>query len=178
MDFGAFVQLEEGVEGLIPISEMSWTQRIAHPKDILKAGDAVRVAVLAADANKRKISLSLKALGEDPWNGVEERYTPGAKVSGAVVRTADFGAFVQLEEGIEGLIHISELSDHRVRAVTDVVKQGEVIEVRILAVDPKKRRVSLSLKPSAEEQAEAEATAEAARPQKKRKKELRGGLAF
>ena len=178
MDFGAFVQLEEGIEGLIPISEMSWTQRVMHPKDVVAAGDAVRVVILAVDANKRKLSLSLKALGEDPWSNVTERYTPDSAVSGAVTRTTNFGAFVQLEDGIEGLIHISELSHQRVRAVTDVVKVGEVVQVRVLSVDPEQRRIALSMKATKDEPEPASAEPTAPQPDKKRKRALRGGLSF
>ena len=183
MDFGAFVELEAGVEGLIPVSELSWTQRVSHPKDVLHVGDAVRVAVLAVSAEKRKISLSLKALGADPWAGVADRYQPEVVVSGLVTRTTTFGAFVQLEEGIEGLVHISQLSDQRVRAVGDVLKVGEVIQVRVLAVDVSQRRISLSLKGiggPAETPAGQEPSAEVTPPprKKERKKPLRGGLSW
>ena len=182
LDFGAFIELEPGVEGLIPISELSWTQRVRHPKDILNVGDAVRIVVLAVTSEKRKISLSLKALATDPWAGVAERYQPEAVVSGAVTRLTDFGAFVQLEDGIEGLIHISQLSEQRVRSVKDVVEPGKVIQVRVLAVDPEQRRISLSLKGMGEkpEPHPVAAQAEGAPPpsQKKRKKPLRGGLSW
>ena len=181
MDFGAFVELEEGVEGLIPISEMSWTQRVMHPKDVLKAGDSVRMSVLAVNADKRKISLSLKALSEDPWNGIAERYEPDAIVSGAVTRTTSFGAFVQLEDGVEGLIHISQLSDRRVRSVDDVVEVGKVIQVKVLSVDADHRRISLSLKGlGGEGPAEDDAALEGAAPEPRqtRKKPLRGGLSW
>jgi small subunit ribosomal protein S1 len=187
MDFGAFVELEPGVEGLIPISELSWTQRVRHAKDVLAVGDPVRVAVLQLNIEKRKISLSLKALAADPWNGVAERYQPDTIVSGAVTRLADFGAFVQLEEGVEGLVHISQLSDQRVRAVGDVVEVGQVIQVKILAVDPQQRRISLSLKAASEPVEPAEPSGQhgelppeeaAALAKRKRKKPLRGGLAW
>lgn len=177
MDFGAFVQLEDGIEGLIPISEMSWTHRVMHPKDVVAVGDAVRVVILAVDAKKRKVSLSLKALGEDPWTGVTDRYPPESTVSGAVTRTTNFGAFVQLEDGVEGLVHISELSHQRVRAVTDVVKVGQVVQVRVLSVDPEQRRIGLSIKTPQEEGTPA-AEAAAPKPEKKRKRALRGGLTF
>lgn len=177
MDFGAFCELEEGIEGLIPISEMSWTKRIAHPKDILQVNDRVRVAVLALDVAKRKVTLSLKALGEDPWATVTERYQPDTIVSGAVTRATNFGAFVQLEEGIEGLVHISQLAHQRVRAVTDVVKPGEVIQVRVLSIDPDQRRISLSLKGTTDEPEQAAPEEPAAKP-RKRKRELRGGLSW
>ncbi len=142
----------------------------------------MRVAILAADLGKRKISLSLKALAQDPWQTVSERYTANALVSGAVTRITNFGAFVQLEEGVEGLIHISQLSSQRVRTVADVVKVGDVIQLRVLSVDPAQHRISLSLKAAKEEEvpAAAAATAEpvAAKPEKKRKRELRGGLSY
>ncbi len=180
MDFGAFVELEPGIEGLIPISEISWTTRIGHPKDVLSIGDNVRVSILAVSGAKRKISLSLKALGEDPWVGVGERYQADAIVSGAVTRTTDFGAFVQLEDGIEGLIHISELSETRVRSVNDVVRDGEVIQVKVLSVDGDQRRISLSLK-GATETGTLDAPANpalAASKKKKRQKPMRGGLSW
>lgn len=180
MNFGAFVVIEEGIEGLIPISEMSWTQRLHHPKEVLKEGEGVRVVILAVSAEKRKISLSLKALGEDPWNGVAERYQPDAIVSGAVTRTTKFGAFVQLEDGVEGLVHISQLSDRRVRSVDDVVDIGTVIKVKVLSVDPQQRRISLSLKALGGEDAGGEAAPEEspALPRRKRDRPLRGGLTW
>ncbi|MGD8452420.1 MAG: S1 RNA-binding domain-containing protein [Phycisphaerae bacterium] len=180
-NFGAFVELEPGVEGLIPISEMSWTQHIRHPKDILKEGDSVRVSILALDPENRKLTLSLKALEQDPWTSVTERYTPDSVVSGAVMRTTKFGAFVQLEEGVEGLVHISQLSHQHVRNVEDVVKPGQVVQVRVLSVDAEQRRISLSMK-AAVEAPPSEASAESGHapppPEKRRKKPLRGGLSW
>jgi len=183
MDFGAFVELEAGVEGLIPISEISWTQRVMHPKDVLKAGDSVRVAVLAVSPEKRKISLSLKALGQNPWATVAERYQPDMVVSGAVTRIMNYGAFVQLEEGVEGLIHISELGHGRVRSVDDVLDVGQVIQVRVLAVDGAERRISLTLRglggnaggEGGDEQPKEQASPDAKR---KRDRPLRGGLSW
>lgn len=178
MDFGAFVELEPGVEGLIPISEMSWTQRVRHPGDLLNENDSVRVSVLAVDVEKRKISLSLKALGEDPWHGIEERYQPDAVVSGAVTRLTGFGAFVQLEEGVEGLVHISEMSERRIQKPESVVKVGDVVKVRIKAIDLEQHRISLSMKQvGAPAAGEPEGAAEAPPAQpKKRKRPLKGGL--
>lgn len=178
MNFGAFVELEPGVEGLIPLSEISWTQRVHHPKDLLKEGDSVRVAVIGVDGQKRKIGLSLKALGEDPWKGVAERYTPEEKVRGVVTRITNFGAFVQLEEGVEGLVHISELSDRHVRTVGDVVSVGAVVEARILAVDAGQHRISLSLKGSGEEYASEPPPEDAASRKRERRRPLRGGLTW
>lgn len=177
MDFGVFVELEPGVEGLIPISEMSWTQRIKHPKELLSEGDPVRVAVLAIDTAKRRITLSLKALGEDPWNDVGQRYAADSTVSGAVTRLAPFGAFVQLEEGVEGLLHVSEMSDKRIRGPESVVKVGDVVKVRVKSVDAEERRISLSLKqPGGHGAGTEESAASPAAPPKKRKKPLKGGL--
>lgn len=185
MDFGAFVELEPGVEGLIPISEMSWTQRIRHPKDILKEGDSVRVAVLAVDLEKHKLTLSLKAMGQDPWKTVSEKYTPDSVVSGAVMRLAEFGAFVQLEEGVEGLVHISEMSDKRIRTPGEAAKIGDVVQVRVKSVDLEQRRISLSMRlakppepaPAHVGGEHATTTSTVAAPVvKKKKKMLKGGL--
>jgi small subunit ribosomal protein S1 len=185
-NFGAFVELQPGVEGLIPLSELSWAHHIRHPSEVVKEGDQVRVCVLSVDAANRRISLSLKALAKDPWEGIQERYPPDTVVSGVVMRIADFGAFVQLEEGVEGLVHISQLSNRRVRKVQDAVQVGQVVKVRVLEVDPKQRRLSLSIKaaeppqPAAEaEQAEATAPEPAGKPkEKKRPRPRRGGLAY
>ncbi len=174
MNFGAFVELEEGVEGLIPISEMSWTRRVTHPRDVVAEGDSVRCVILSIDPDKRRISLSLKALGEDPWKSVPERYKPDDQVSGRVTHITDYGAFVELEEGVEGLVHVSELSDKRVRHPSSVVKVGDVVQVRVKSVDPQQRRISLTMKP-VEAASGTERVAARAAP-KKRKRPLRGGL--
>ncbi|TWT45740.1 30S ribosomal protein S1 [Phycisphaerae bacterium RAS1] len=182
MEFGAFVELQPGVEGLIPVSEMSWTQRVRHPKDILNVGDSVRVSVLAIDPAKRKLTLSLKALGEDPWKDIQSRFQPEMMVAGAVTRIVDFGAFVSLTDGVEGLVHISQLSDQHVRRVSDVVEPGKVVQVRVLSVDPEQRRISLSMKSVAAAAAPVETAAGMAAPppppKKKRERPLRGGLTW
>lgn len=179
-DFGAFVELQPGIEGLIPISEMSWTQRIRHPRDILKEGDSVRCAILSVDAEKRKIGLSLKALAADPWDGIESRYAPDSVVSGRVKQLADFGAFIELEEGVEGLVHISEMSDRRIRTPADAAKVGDVVKVRVKSVDPAQRRISLSMKTAVAAGEESPQHgghhAAAPPPPRKRKKALKGGL--
>lgn len=184
MNFGAFVELAPGVEGLLPIGEMSWTQRLRHPKDMVSENDMVRVSILSVDPEHRKISLSLKALAADPWQGVEQRYPEGQTVTGRVKRLADFGAFVELEEGVEGLVHVSELSDKRIRTPADVCKEGDTVQVRIKSVDPQQRRISLSMRQQVDsgEASPAEVAAYAAgapagagKPQRK-KRPLRGGL--
>jgi small subunit ribosomal protein S1 len=183
MNFGAFVELEPGVEGLIPIGEMSFSKRLNHPSEVVNEGDSVQAVILSVDADRRRISLSLKRLGEDPWTTVEQRYTAEDTVTGLVTRIADFGAFVQLEEGVEGLVHISELSEQRVDRVSSVVKEGQVVQVFVQSVDVEQRRISLSIKAVARAVAAAAPPEdEAATPQspaskpRKRKRPLRGGL--
>ncbi|MFA5864857.1 MAG: S1 RNA-binding domain-containing protein [Phycisphaerae bacterium] len=146
MDFGAFVELEAGVEGLVPISEMSFAKRIRHPSEVVKEGDNVQVRVLLVDVAKKRISLSIKQVGDDPWGGASVRWPVNTVVKGTVTRTTEFGAFVELSPGVEGLVHISELSDQRVRAVTDAVQSGQEIDAKVLSVDEENKRMSLSIK--------------------------------
>jgi small subunit ribosomal protein S1 len=166
-DFGAFVEIEPGVDGLIPLSEMSWTKRVRTPNEVVKEGDMVEVAIIGVDAEKKRISLSLKQTATDPWLVIAERYPIGSTIKGKVARTADFGAFINLEDGIDGLIHISELSDHRVHAVTDKVKPGDEVEVRVIGLDPANKKISLSMKPPPK-QMSAEERAEIAAPRKRK----------
>lgn len=172
--FGAFIEVEEGLEGLLPVSEMSYT-RIKHPSDVVKEGDTLRLVVISIDPVAKKISFSLKQAGPDPWKTAADRYPKEMVVNGNVTRTVDFGAFVEIEPGLEGLVHISELADHRVKSVGDVVKPGQQVRVRVLDVDEKNRRMSLSIKRGVETAAEPAATpAPSAKPRKKQ--QLRGGL--
>ena len=179
--FGAFIEVEEGVEGLLPVSEISW-QRIRHPSDVVREGDTVRLVVLSVDQVARKMSFSLKQAGPDPWKEVNEKYATDMVTSGTVTRTVDFGAFVELEPGLEGLVHISELSDRQVRQTTDVVKTGQQVQVRVIEIDKEARRISLSIKraqgASAGTAGTATATTAPAQPKKPRKTPLRGGLDF
>lgn len=145
-NFGAFVELEPGVEGLLPMSEMSW-KRIHKAEEVVKTGDVIQVAVLQIDPNKHRLTLSLKAAKGDPWVGASHKYAKDTMVTGTVTGTTDFGAFVELEQGVEGLVHISELDTKRVGQVTDVVKVGDTKEFRIKEIDEDKRKISLSLKP-------------------------------
>jgi small subunit ribosomal protein S1 len=144
--FGAFVDIS-GVDGLLPIGEMSWG-RVSKADDLLKTGDQIKVKVLKIDRITRKLTLGLKQLTPSPWEGVAAKYLRGTQVKGKVSRLMDFGAFVELEPGVEGLIHITELSPNRVRRVADIVKPEQEVEVRILRVEPEERRIALSLKPS------------------------------
>ena len=176
-NFGAFIEVEEGVEGLLPVSEMSY-QRIKHPSEIVKEGDTLRLVVISLEAANKRISFSLKQAGPDPWKTIEERYARDMTVSGTVTRTADFGAFVELEPGLEGLVHISELSNQRVRNVTDVAKVGDAIQVRVLEIDKEARRISLSMKRASEAAPATSAAAPQAQQSKKKRPQLRGGLDF
>ncbi len=174
-DFGAFVELSPGVEGLIPIGELSFS-RINHPSEVIKEGDTPQVRILSVELDRRRISLSLKRVGEDPWMGASVRWPVGSVVEGLVTRTADFGAFVQLTNGVEGLVHISELSDAHVRAVEEVVQSGQSVKVKVVSVDEEARRISLSIKQaSAAMPVDTEPEA-APEPQKERKTPLKGGL--
>jgi small subunit ribosomal protein S1 len=147
VDYGVFVELEPGVEGLIHISEMTWSRRLKHPSKLVKAGDWVEAAVLEVNAAQRRISLSLKHTLPDPWAGVDERYSVGTVVEGRVRNLTDFGAFVEIEEGVDGLIHVSNLSWGKdVKHPSEVLKKGQRVEVVILNLDSAKRRLSLGLK--------------------------------
>ncbi|MDZ7372527.1 MAG: 30S ribosomal protein S1 [candidate division KSB1 bacterium] len=150
-DYGAFVELEKGVEGLIHISEMSWTQHIKHPSQILKEGQIVKAKVLSVKKDERKLSLGLKQLEPDPWEELEKKYPVGAEVEGRVRNLTNFGAFVELEEGIDGLIHISDLSwTKKIRHPGEVLEKGQVVKVRVLEVDRERRRISLGYKQTME----------------------------
>ena len=146
-DYGAFVELEEGVEGLIHVSEMSWTRKIRHPSRVVAIGDVVEVIVLDVDKERKRISLGMKQTEPNPWLIIESKYEVGSKISGKVRNITDFGAFVELEEGIDGLIHISDMSwTQRVKHPSDILKKGERIEAMILNIDSKNERLSLGLK--------------------------------
>lgn len=143
-DFGAFIDLG-GVDGLLHVSEMSWG-RVQHPSEVLKESEKVQVKVLRLDRERGRISLGLKQVLNNPWEDIERRYPEGSIVKGTVVRLATFGAFVELEPGIDGLIHVSQLAEHHVTRPQDVVSIGDDVRVKVLRVDPEQRRVSLSLK--------------------------------
>jgi len=177
MDFGAFVELEPGVEGLIPISEFTFERRIRHPEEIVSSGDTVKVRVLKVEPDRRRIGLSLKRVGDDPWLGASVRFPKAGITEGIVTRIADFGAFVELAKGVEGLAHISELAHEHVRAVGDVVQEGQSVRVKVLEVDEDRRRISLSIKQAAATAPAAdEGPTAPAPPKRKRRKPLKGGL--
>jgi len=180
-DFGAFLELEQGIDALLPLSEMSWSRRHGRPGDVVQVGQEIEVQVLRVEPEKRRISVGLKQLEEDPWATIESRFPLNGKCTGRVFKIMDFGAFVELAPGIEGLIHISELSLRRVNNVGDVVQEGQEVEVRVIRIDKEAQRISLSLKPAPQPrpaaQAEIASSAKPAKLTKQRKKPLRGGLA-
>ncbi len=178
-DFGAFLDLG-GVDGLLHVSEMSWS-RAAKAADLVQPGQSLQVAILKLDRERRKVSLGLKQLLASPWDNIDEKYPPNTMVNGMVTRLMDFGAFVELEPGIEGLIHISELATQRVRKVSEVVQVGQVVQVKVLRVEKAQRRISLSLKGAAPEAegevgVSEEAPGTESRPLPPRRTPLRGGL--
>lgn len=147
MSYGAFVKLEEGVEGLVHVSEMSWTRRINHPNEIVNPGDIVDVVVLNVNAQKQEISLGMKQIEENPWDVVEDKYPIGTIIRGTVRNLTNYGAFVEIEEGIDGLLHVSDMSwTKKVSHPNEMVKKGDVLEAIVLSVDQEKKRVALGVK--------------------------------
>ena len=147
--YGAFVELEEGIDGMIHVSDMSWTRKPAHASELLKKGDGVEAQVLGIDKANQRISLGLKQLAEDPWKQVETRFKIGQMVKGTVSKVASFGAFIQLEGELDGLVHISQISEERVAKVKDVLKPGQEIEARVIRLNKAERRIGLSIKAAA-----------------------------
>ncbi len=155
-DFGAFVEVEEGIDGLIHVSDLSWAKRVVNPVEVLKENDEVEVVVLSIDADNQRISLGLKQVEPDPWIQVPEQYKVGSVVQGTIVNLTNFGAFAKLEEGVEGLIHISELADHHVNKPEEVVAVGQILDLKVISLDPIERRIGLSLKAYLNEQNRAQ----------------------
>jgi small subunit ribosomal protein S1 len=174
-NYGAFIEIEEGIDGLLHVSDMSWVRKVSHPSEVVSKGDKVTCVVLNVDQERKRVALGLKQMASDPWEGdIPGRYHPGDVKKGKVTKLTNFGVFVELEAGLEGLLHISELADHKVESPEEVVKVGDEIEVKILRVEPKDRKIGLSRKNlhgGPEEETEGEEAAPSARPQR----ELRGG---
>jgi small subunit ribosomal protein S1 len=145
-DFGIFIGIEDGIDGLVHISDISWTQKIKHPSEIFQKGDEVEAVVLNIDVENERFSLGIKQLEPDPWETIPSRYPPGKVVEVTITKLTDFGAFAELEEGIEGLIHISELSNERIEDPSHVVKVGEEHRAEVISVDAKERKIALSIK--------------------------------
>src|SRR6266853_544128 len=146
-DYGAFVELEPGVEGLVHVSEMSWSKRVNHPSKIVNAGDTVEVEVLGVDPKARRISLGMKQVQDNPWKTLGDRYAVGARVHGRVRNLTDFGAFIEIEDGVDGLVHVSDISwSRRIKHPSEVLKKGQEIDAVITSIDAENRRLSLSIK--------------------------------
>ncbi len=146
-DYGAFIELEAGVEGLIHISEMTWSRRMRHPSKVMKPGDVIQAVVLEVKADQHRVSLGVKQMEADPWTTVAQRYSVGSVVEGRVRKLSDFGAFIEIEEGIDGLVHVSDLSwIKRVKNPSELLKKGQVTQAVILAIDAENRRLSLGIK--------------------------------
>ncbi|MFO0792084.1 MAG: 30S ribosomal protein S1 [Pirellulales bacterium] len=146
-NYGAFIEIEEGIDGLLHVSDMSWTRKIGHPSEVVEKGQEIECKVVSVDQERRRIALGLKQMDDDPWaTDIPNRYQPGQLVKGKVTKITNFGVFVGLEDGLEGLLHISELADHKVENPEDVVKVGDDIEVKILRVDADERKIGLSRK--------------------------------
>jgi len=145
-DFGMFIGIEEGIDGLVHVSDISWTKRVKHPGDVYSKGDLVQAVVLKVDPQNERVSLGIKQLSPDPWSLVPQKYAPGTRLIGKVASTTDFGVFVEIEEGIEGLIHVSELSREKVPSAKDFATVGDSIEAVVLNADSRERRISLSVK--------------------------------
>ncbi len=185
-NYGAFIEIEEGIDGLLHVSDMSWVRKVSHPSEVVQKGQKVTCVVLNVDQERKRVALGLKQMANDPWEGdIPGRYKPGQVVKGKVTKLTNFGVFVELEPGLEGLLHISELADDKVETPEDVVKVGDEVEVKVLRVDAKDRKIGLSRKNlhggvTEEELAAAGATPEEAAaalaPEKARpQRELRGG---
>lgn len=175
-NYGAFVELEQGIDGLLHVSDMSWTRKVGHPSEVLEKGQEVECKVLSVDTGRRRIALGLKQIDQDPWaNDIPSRYQPGQVVRGKVTKITTFGVFVGLEDGLEGLLHISELADQKVDNPESVVKVGEEIEVKVLRVDTEDRKIGLSRR-RVDWSKEQEAAAEKSENQAERSQaELKGG---
>ncbi len=158
-NYGAFVELEEGIDGMVHISDMSWTRKVNHPSEIVKKGDVIDAIVLDVDPNQQRISLGMKQLSNDPWEDIDSFFKVGDVVAGKVSKVANYGAFVELKEHIDGLVHISQISEERVEKVKDVLEPGQEVTARVIKIDRDERRIGLSIKAAnySSEQLEAEA---------------------
>jgi small subunit ribosomal protein S1 len=158
-NFGVFIGIEEGIDGLIHVSDISWSSKVKNPADIYEKGDEVEAVVLNIDVEKERFSLGIKQLTADPWENVESRYPLGSVVEGHVSKLLDFGAIVEIDEAVEGLVHISELRYDKVNAVSDVVREGDTVRAKVISLIPEERKIGLSLKRLSEEEASAEYSA-------------------
>ena len=144
--YGAFVELEEGIDGMVHVSDMSWTRKVNHPSEVVKKGDEVDATVLDVDAGSQRISLGMKQLSSDPWDEIEIHYKIGDVVKGKVTKITNYGAFIELDNDIDGLVHISQISEERIEAIKDVIDEGAEVEARVIKIDKDERRIGLSIK--------------------------------
>ena len=183
-NYGAFIEIEEGIDGLLHVSDMSYVRKVSNPSEMVQKGQKITCQVLTVDQERKRVALGLKQMGNDPWEtDIPARFTPGQKVKGKVTKLTNFGVFVELEQGLEGLLHISELSDNKIESPEEVVKVGDEVDVKVLRVDTKDRKVGLSMKnvddptvPPADQIPDMPDDAEEiVSSDKKEKKDLRGG---
>jgi small subunit ribosomal protein S1 len=177
-NYGAFIEIEEGIDGLLHVSDMSWVRKVGHPSEVVNKGDKVQCVILNVDQERKRVALGLKQMANDPWEGdIPGRYHRGDVKKGKVTKLTNFGVFIELEPGLEGLLHISELAEDKVESPEEIVKVGDEIEVKVLRVDPAERKIGLSRKQLhwTQEQSDAAEEAAAAESAKKQEKELRGG---
>ena len=145
-NYGAFVELEDGIDGMVHVTDMSWTRRINNPAEVMKKGDDVEAIVLDVDIDQQRISLGVKQIQTDPWSDIDKKFRIGDLVKGKVSKVANFGAFIELSEEIDGLVHVSQLAEQRVENVKDVVKVGQEVSARVIKIDKEDRRIGLSIK--------------------------------
>lgn len=175
-DFGAFAEVADGVQALVPLSEMSWNHRPASAADFVEVGQTIDTVVISVDDKRRRMGLSIRQLSENPWRSIGEKYPSESVVTGKVTTLLDFGALVELDTGVEGLVHISELAPQRVAKTADVVNVGDEVQVKVLSVDAKKRRISLSIKATVAPTSSPAAAGTAQAATRKPSKSRRGGL--
>ena len=144
--YGAFVELEEGIDGMVHVSDMSWTRKINHPSEMVKKGDEVDAIVIEVDIDNQRISLGMKQLNQDPWDDIDRLYKLGDVIEGKVARVAGYGAFIELENEIDGLVHISQISEERIEKVKDHLDEGQTVSARVIKIDKEERRIGLSIK--------------------------------
>ncbi len=151
-NYGAFVELEEGIDGMVHVSDMSWTRKVNHPSEVVKKGDEINAIVLDVDSDNQRISLGMKQLMEDPWDNIEQYFKIGDIVQGKVSKLTGYGAFIELEHGIDGLVHISQIAEDHVEKIKDVLSEGQEVNARVIKIDAEERRVGLSIKAASYDQ--------------------------
>ncbi|MCB2193106.1 MAG: S1 RNA-binding domain-containing protein, partial [Deltaproteobacteria bacterium] len=145
-DYGAFVEVEEGIEGLIHVSEMSWTRKVRHPSKIVNVGDMVEAVVLSISPDQKRISLGMKQVEPNPWDVIAEKYPVGTTIEGRIKNITDFGLFIELEEGVEGLVHVSEISEEKIKTPVGMFNVDDVIEAKVVSVNRRERKIGLSMR--------------------------------